>query len=835
MVEGRVCLSKEAKNSCLELLKQKRLQRIKSETGTEGGGIPKMNARSGGDALTASASCGIRLHSDADSFSCYAAGTNGKNYFPKRKVDKFNTNDLDWTDKIPECPVYHPTKDEFDDPLVYLEKIAPEASKYGICKIVSPITASVPAGVVLMKEQAGFRFTTRVQPLRLAEWDTDDKVTFFMSGRKYTFHDFEKIANKAFSRRYYSTCSLPASYLEKEFWHEIACGDMDSVEYACDVDGSAFSSSPSDQLGRSKWNLKKLSRLPKSVLRLLETAIPGVTDPMLYIGMLFSMFAWHVEDHYLFSINYQHCGASKTWYGIPGGAALQFEKVVREHVYNKDILSTEGEDGAFDVLLGKTTMFPPSILLEHGVPVYKAVQKPGEFVITFPRAYHAGFSHGFNCGEAVNFALGDWFPLGAVASRRYAFLNRVPLLPHEELLCKEAMLLYGNSDLGDPDCSETNVATHLSIKASFVQLMQFQHRARWCLIRARLCSDVSTDAYGTILCSQCKRDCYVAYVSCSCSLHPVCLRHEMSSLVFPCGGGCTLVVREDLPQLEAAAKRFEQDDSVVEDLRHSRNEDLRLLSILFPIEQDRYFPYCEINLELDSDACYPRDLATRLELISEDCPLSTTTTDNITNASDMSLSYAASTLCFLQANCSHTDSVQDITNSNVDNDTEDVCHNVYQSSLSSLSYNECLSSNQGNENVPYVDQCSDDSDSEIFRVKRRSSLKVDRKNVDSRTRGDRIKHQGLRRLKKIQPEARIEELIPDDYCASNYSKCVTTISSMDRSAKGTTIPASIRMKRMPSDSSTFKHNGRFQHDLGAKRLKVKGPSILGSESSRLDY
>ncbi|CAM8880683.1 unnamed protein product [Rhodiola kirilowii] len=30
-------------------------------------------------------------------------------------------------------------------PLVYLQKIAPEASKYGMCKIVSPINASVPA------------------------------------------------------------------------------------------------------------------------------------------------------------------------------------------------------------------------------------------------------------------------------------------------------------------------------------------------------------------------------------------------------------------------------------------------------------------------------------------------------------------------------------------------------------------------------------------------------------------------------------------------------------------------------------------------------------------
>lgn len=53
----------------------------------------------------------------------------------------------------------------------------------GICKIISPLSASVPAGIVLMREKSGFKFTTRVQPLRLAEWDSDDKVTFFMSGR----------------------------------------------------------------------------------------------------------------------------------------------------------------------------------------------------------------------------------------------------------------------------------------------------------------------------------------------------------------------------------------------------------------------------------------------------------------------------------------------------------------------------------------------------------------------------------------------------------------------------------------------------------------------------
>jgi hypothetical protein len=36
------------------------------------------------------------------------------------------------------CPVYHPTKKEFEDPLAYLEKIAPEIQKFGLCRIVPP-------------------------------------------------------------------------------------------------------------------------------------------------------------------------------------------------------------------------------------------------------------------------------------------------------------------------------------------------------------------------------------------------------------------------------------------------------------------------------------------------------------------------------------------------------------------------------------------------------------------------------------------------------------------------------------------------------------------------
>ncbi|MFS7888413.1 putative transcription factor & chromatin remodeling JUMONJI family [Helianthus anomalus] len=596
MGEGRICFSREAK---LEFLKHKRLQRIKAGAINDSANVMNLMTRSSGDALRGSVSCGVRSFVNTDVSAQSGGAVYGRDAISNQKVEKFDATDLDWTDKMPECPVYYPSKEQFEDPLVYLQKIAPDASKYGICKIVSPLSASVPAGVVLMKEKAGFRFTTRVQPLRLAEWNTEDKVTFYMSGRNYTFRDFEKMANKVFTRRYYSSGCLPATYLEKEFWGEIASGKTESVEYACDVDGSAFSSSPTDELGNSNWNLKKVARLSRSILRLLETTIPGVTEPMLYIGMLFSMFAWHVEDQYLYSINYHHCGAAKTWYGVPGHAALDFEKVVRQKVYNQDILSTEGEDGAFDVLLGKTTLFPPNVLSQHGVPVYKAVQKPGEYVVTFPRAYHAGFSHGFNCGEAVNFAIGDWFPLGSLATRRYSLLNRTPLIPHEELLCKEAMLISSATAYKDSDCS-VDIASKLCIKASFINLIRFQHRARWCLMRSRGCMGVSQHSHGTILCSVCKHDCYVAYINCNCYLHPVCLRHELKSLDLPCGTNFTLSVRDELFDMEIASKMFEEDNDITNEVkRQFRNEsDTILLSKLYPLaENDGYSLYCKIKLE----------------------------------------------------------------------------------------------------------------------------------------------------------------------------------------------------------------------------------------------
>lgn len=851
MVEGRVRLSEEARNG-LEILKRKRLQRAKSVTATQTS-VANMINRSGGDALRGSASCGPRLHGNADIFF-------------KRKVDKFDTSDLEWTEKIPECPVYSPTKEEFEDPLIYLQKIAPEASKYGICKIISPLSASVPAGVVLMKEKAGFKFTTRVQPLRLAEWDTEDKVTFFMSGRSYTFRDFEKMANKVFARRYCSAGCLPATYLEKEFWHEIGCGKMETVEYACDVDGSAFSSSPTDQLGNSNWNLQKLSWLPKSTLRLLETSIPGVTEPMLYIGMLFSMFAWHVEDHYLYSINYQHCGASKTWYGIPGHAALEFERVVREHVYTTDILSNDGEDGAFDVLLGKTTLFPPNILLEHKVPVYKAVQKPGEFVITFPRAYHAGFSHGFNCGEAVNFALGDWFPLGAIASRRYALLNRVPLLPHEELLCKEAMLLHTCLELEEPDFPSSDILSHYRTKISFINLMRFQHCARWLLMKSRACISVSSHSHGTILCSLCKRDCYIAYVDCSCQMHPVCLRHDVKSLDFTCGSKHTLYLREDIGDMEAAAKMFEKEDRILDEISNQSKSDQNMyshpLSDMFQrAEANGYEPYCELKLDSIIEFYTTPEQSTNNQESGTQSPVffRHCSENHKPEVSVVSFS-AASTLCSLSEPLDfsapkNAEGQTNLKKGSIDFEElgERISNSGCKSSLSPAPNHGSSAKLHGDlqrpDMKPLVDNESDDSDSGIFRVKRPSSLKAEKRNAKAMSLR-RSEQQRLKRLQKVLPEGKSGQQMGYRTSESSYKynpvnhKVDMQISSKDRLVRGNGTPISVTYRKSGNEEISM-HMQRDHHrrerlqqtyreapsiEIGPKRLKVRGPSYLGIES-----
>ncbi|KAH7684855.1 [histone H3]-lysine-36 demethylase protein [Dioscorea alata] len=367
---------------------------------------------------------------------------------------------LSWLKSLPMAPEYHPTLAEFQDPIAFILKIEKEASAYGICKIVPPVPPAAkkttmanlnrsfaardpnpkkPPTFTTRQQQIGF-CPRRPRPVQKPVWQ---------SGEQYTLQQFEAKA-KQFEKshlRKLGKRGLGLSPLEIEtlFWK--ACADKPfSVEYANDMPGSGFAPLASGKkwredeaanVGETAWNMRGVSRAKGSLLRFMKEEIPGVTSPMVYIAMMFSWFAWHVEDHDLHSLNYLHFGAGKTWYGVPRDARLALEDVIRVHGYCGEVNPLV----TFAILTEKTTVMSPEILVGAGIPCCRLVQNAGEFVVTFPGAYHTGFSHGFNCGEAANIATPQWLRFAKEAAVRRASTNFPPMVSHFQLLYALALSL----------------------------------------------------------------------------------------------------------------------------------------------------------------------------------------------------------------------------------------------------------------------------------------------------------------------------------------------------------------------------------------------------------
>ncbi|XP_024972976.1 lysine-specific demethylase REF6-like [Cynara cardunculus var. scolymus] len=370
-----------------------------------------------------------------------------------------------WLKSLPLAPEYHPTLTEFQDPIGYIFKIEDEASKYGICKIVPPVSASPKKTTIANLNQSlsaqnpdsSPTFTTRQQQIGFCPRRHRRPVhkSVWQSGETYTLPQFEAKA-KNFEKNYMKKGSnskkgFTALEMETLYWK----AQMDKpflIEYANDIPGSAFHQTGGGcggkkqgikeigdglTVGETGWNMREVSRAKGSLLKFVKEEIPGVTSPMVYMAMMFSWFAWHVEDHEFHSLNYMHMGAGKTWYGVPKDAAVVFEDVIRDHGYGGEINPIL----TFATLGEKTTVMSPDVLLKAGVPCCRLVQKAGEFVVTFPRAYHSGFSHGFNCAEAANIATPGWLRVARDAAIRRASVNSAPMVSHFQLLYDLAVSL----------------------------------------------------------------------------------------------------------------------------------------------------------------------------------------------------------------------------------------------------------------------------------------------------------------------------------------------------------------------------------------------------------
>ncbi|XP_022238310.1 lysine-specific demethylase 5A-like isoform X1 [Limulus polyphemus] len=426
---------------------------------------------------------------------------------------------------------------------------------------------------------------------------------FEQAKKEYTLQEFGEMADQ-FKSDYFNMPPhlVPTSLVEKEFWRLVRAVNEDvCVEYGADIHtmehGSGFPTKTNkcalpgeEEYINSGWNLNNLPILENSVLKHINADINGMKIPWVYVGMCFSTFCWHNEDHWSYSINYLHWGEPKTWYGVPGDKAEDFESAMKSAA--PELFETQP-----DLLHQLVTIMNPNILMSSKVPIYRMDQQAGEFMLTFPRSYHAGFNQGYNFAEAVNFCPADWLSIGRECISHYSLLHRFCVFSHDELICKMA---------ADPDSLEISIAT--ATFQDMKEMVESEKELRKCLLEWGV-TEADREAFELLAdderqCDFCKTTCFLSAVTCSCdSSKLVCINHKEKLCSCPPSKHCLRYrytldeLRIMLQRLKVRAESFENWNVKVKNALHApENEklDITELKELVQEAEANKFPKMEL-------------------------------------------------------------------------------------------------------------------------------------------------------------------------------------------------------------------------------------------------
>ncbi|XP_043391912.1 lysine-specific demethylase 4B isoform X2 [Chelonia mydas] len=296
----------------------------------------------------------------------------------------------------PGCKImtFRPTLDEFRDFGKYVAYIESQgAHRAGLAKVIPPKE---------WKPRKTYDdIDDMVIPAPIQQVVTGQSGLFTqynIQKKPMTVGEYRRLAN---SEKYCTPRHQDFEDLERKYWKNLT---FVSPIYGADISGSLYDADVEE------WNIGNLNTLLDMVEHECGIIIEGVNTPYLYFGMWKTTFAWHTEDMDLYSINYLHFGEPKSWYAIPPEHGKRLERLAKGFFPG----SSQGCD-AF--LRHKMTLISPSILKKYGIPFDRITQEAGEFMITFPYGYHAGFNHGFNCAESTNFATLRWIDYGKMATQ----------------------------------------------------------------------------------------------------------------------------------------------------------------------------------------------------------------------------------------------------------------------------------------------------------------------------------------------------------------------------------------------------------------------------------
>uniref|UniRef100_A0A8C7J6K1 [histone H3]-trimethyl-L-lysine(4) demethylase n=1 Tax=Oncorhynchus kisutch TaxID=8019 RepID=A0A8C7J6K1_ONCKI len=401
---------------------------------------------------------------------------------------------------------------------------------------------------------------------------------FEQAGRDYSLRTFGDMAD-SFKSDYFNmpVHMVPTELVEKEFWRLVSTIEEDvTVEYGADIASKEFGSgfpirggrfhvSPEDEdYLSSGWNLNNMPVIDSSVLTHVTADICGMKLPWLYVGMCFSSFCWHIEDHWSYSINYLHWGEPKTWYGAPGYAAEKLEGVMKK-------LAPELFESQPDLLHQLVTIMNPNTLMNHGVPM----------------------------------------PMGRMCVDHYRQLDRYCVFSHDEMVCKMA---------SKADTMDVALASAVQKDMAVMLQEEDQLRDKVSKMGVQQSQQVEYDLLPDEerQCSRCRTTCYLSALTCPCNPGQlVCLHHAQDLCSCP-PNNLTLNFRftmaELYPMMEAVTLRAESYTGWVShvtnilEAKQDKKSSLEVLRSLVEDAEVKQFPQNDLlrqlcAVTLDAEKC----------------------------------------------------------------------------------------------------------------------------------------------------------------------------------------------------------------------------------------
>lgn len=284
-----------------------------------------------------------------------------------------------------EIRTVHATKENMRTFGKFLDQLEVQCAAECAVKIIPP--ANFRAGTTELDESL---MLTQVLVQNSTKLSIGSGTAFELSGekeRKMTYKHFRRLTAKG------EASNETVDQMEDHAWSELNRNCLNSL-YAVNIQVSLFDK-------ECKFvNLNKFSRA-ESMIHQGKERLTGIHEPFLYVGSRATFFGFHLEDADLGAINYLHEGAPKIWYFVPMSEHSNLERLASE--FGEAVATT-----CTNFIRHKALMIPPSTLEGNDIRFSRAVQRQGEFIVTFPGGYHSGFNGGHNKAESINFASKKW-------------------------------------------------------------------------------------------------------------------------------------------------------------------------------------------------------------------------------------------------------------------------------------------------------------------------------------------------------------------------------------------------------------------------------------------